>query len=527
MRSIRGILSCLVFVFTGMLSYGQNVPLGIFYQAVARDNFGKELVNRSIDVKFSILRENTLGTVVYEEVHSHITTSKFGVFSLVIGNGEYISGISGKLSQIDWSISNHFLKIEVNFGQGFIHMGTMQFLAVPYALYAQKSLEPGPQGPKGETGAQGLQGIQGLKGEQGNPATDDQTLSFDGRNLSLSGGNTVNLSMLNIPHQLSILGDTLSIMGGNKVSLTNQIQDLQLDVNNKLKINKNLNATEIDLTRFLDDKQQLTFNSVDNTLVITGGNNVNLSPMKQDLQLTSNILSITNKPTPAQIDLSGYLQNLNFTPADNKLQIIGGNTIDLTPLKNDADADPGNEIQDLSLTANKLKITNNASATEINLAPYLDNTDNQTISYNPSTYTLTLTNGGTVSIGNLITYRAKKNAPTSAVTPLSNVDFIPDELEYNDGGNFDPLTGEFIAPCTGVYTFDIKYIAPPSANGQMIMVYKNGNPYETLGTGIGSGTTLFRTLTIKLILGNKIKFVINTGVTVDIGTGSFSGFRVN
>ena len=29
-------------------------------------------------------------------------------------------------------------------------MGTMQFLAVPYALYAQRSLEPGPQGPKGE-----------------------------------------------------------------------------------------------------------------------------------------------------------------------------------------------------------------------------------------------------------------------------------------------------------------------------------------------------------------------------------------
>ncbi|HEX8060282.1 MAG TPA: hypothetical protein VF473_05065, partial [Cyclobacteriaceae bacterium] len=38
--------------------------------------------------------------------------------------------------------------------------------------------------------------------------------------------------------------------------------------------------------------------------------------------------------------------------------------------------------QDLSLTANKLKVTNNPAATEINLAPYLDNTDSQTLALN-------------------------------------------------------------------------------------------------------------------------------------------------
>ena len=46
----------------------------------------------------------------------------------------------------------------------------------------------------------------------------------------------------------------------------------------------------------------------------------------------------------------------------------------------DADADPTNEIQDLSLSSNTLTITNNASATSINLSPYLDNTDDQTLS---------------------------------------------------------------------------------------------------------------------------------------------------
>ena len=44
----------LMLLLAGSVSFGQNVPLGIFYQAVARDNFGKELVNKSIDVKFPL-----------------------------------------------------------------------------------------------------------------------------------------------------------------------------------------------------------------------------------------------------------------------------------------------------------------------------------------------------------------------------------------------------------------------------------------------------------------------------------------
>jgi len=201
----------------GSASFGQNVPLGIFYQAVARDNFGKELVNKTIDVKFSIISGNPLGTLVYQELHSGITTSKYGVFTLIIGKGTPTGGLYSDLSQVQWNTAYHYLKIEVKFDNDFVDMGTMQFLAVPYALYAQKSLEPGPQGPKGDPG---------------DPASDHQTLSFDGNNLSIANGNTVNLSSLNVPHQLTLIGDTLSILGGNKVGLTNQIQDLQLDVNN-------------------------------------------------------------------------------------------------------------------------------------------------------------------------------------------------------------------------------------------------------------------------------------------------------
>jgi hypothetical protein len=277
----------LILLLSGTISYGQNVPLGIFYQAVARDNVGKELANKKIDVKFSIISGNPLGTIVYQELYSDVTTSKYGVFSLIIGKGTPTGGLYSDLSQIQWNTAFHYLKVEVKFDNDFIDMGTMQFLAVPYALYAQKSLEPGPQGPKGDPG---------------DPASDNQTLSFDGNNLSIANGNTVNLSSLNVPHQLTLIGDTLSILGGNKVGLTNQIQDLQLDVNNKLKITKNASATVIDLSKFN--------------------------------------------------------QSLSFNPSDNKLTISGGTLpVDLSSLKNDADSDPTNELQTLSYNKNTGDLT--------------------------------------------------------------------------------------------------------------------------------------------------------------------------
>ncbi|MCK7541047.1 MAG: hypothetical protein MZV63_64255 [Marinilabiliales bacterium] len=50
------------------------------------------------------------------------------------------------MQNIDWSAFNHWLQVSVKFENNFMDMGTMQFMAVPYALYAGKSLEPGPMG---------------------------------------------------------------------------------------------------------------------------------------------------------------------------------------------------------------------------------------------------------------------------------------------------------------------------------------------------------------------------------------------
>jgi len=294
---------------------------------------------------------------------------------------------------------------------------------------------------------------------------------------------------------LSISGDVVSITGGSNITLPNQIQDLSIDDNNNLKLSKST-ALPIDLTRFLDDKQQLSFNNTDNTL------------------------SITNGTTP--INLSKFNQTLTFTPADYKLSISGGTSVvDLSPIKNDA-------IQDLQLNplTNKLTITNKTSPTEIDLTKYLDNTDNQTLSYDPATYSLTISkSGSTAVIGSLIAFRARKTIPETGLSNL-DYDFITPIIDYNDGLAFDGALGVFTAPAGGIYTFIVGFNSSTLDVTKALKISLNGSIYEILNTDIISRSSLTRSITMKLIAGDKVKVIVNPGLSSESGTGSFSGYRV-
>jgi len=178
-----------LFLSGGEAAFGQGtVPGGINYQAVARDNNGKEIVTTPIEVQFTIRSGSPTGTAVYQEVFTDVTTSKYGVFSLIIGKGD---PVLGTFSGIDWSTANHYLQVEVKFENNFMDMGTMQFMAVPYALYAGKSLEPGPMGPSGPKGDKGDPGDAALD-------TDNQNLSYDieTKTLTIEDGNHVRLDSI-------------------------------------------------------------------------------------------------------------------------------------------------------------------------------------------------------------------------------------------------------------------------------------------------------------------------------------------
>ncbi len=94
---------------------------------------------------------------------------------------------------------------------------------------------------------------------RGDPATDDQVLSFDGSNLSISGGNTVNLSTLVVPHQLTVVGDTLSITVATKWCCPT-IFRIYISMLNIPAYNKTARNT-VDLSKYLDntDRQILSF----------------------------------------------------------------------------------------------------------------------------------------------------------------------------------------------------------------------------------------------------------------------------
>ncbi len=276
--------------------------------------------------------------------------------------------------------------------------------------------------------------------------TDNQTLSLTGTNLAITGGNTLDLSPIQ---------DGVNDADSNP---TNELQNLSSSssgTNRTVAITGGTNATFN-----IADNDNSTTNElvtgatlVGTTLRITdaGGNtNVNLAPLQdgvndadsnptneiQDLQLTGNILTITNNASPTNIDLSAFsgtnTDNQTLSLTGTNLAITGGNTLDLSPIQdgvNDADSDPTNEfqtiarsgsnvtlsdaggsfsvndadasttneIQDLQLTGNILTITNNASPTNIDLSAFSGtNTDNQTLSLTGTN--LAITGGNTLDL---------------------------------------------------------------------------------------------------------------------------------
>ncbi|MBI5008352.1 MAG: hypothetical protein HZB98_01570 [Bacteroidia bacterium] len=564
-RNLKIYVSVLAFLLmiTDIISQ-TGVPSGINYQAVARDSYGKELANTDIDVRFSIISQNPLGPVVYQELHSDVITSKYGVFSLVVGKGVQTGGIYNNLSEVQWADSYHYLKVEVKFENSFVDMGTMQFLAVPYALFALKSLEPGPEGPKGDTGpqgaqgpkgdtgpagpkgdtgAQGLQGLKGdagpagaagpkgdtgaqgpagLKGDQGDPATDDQTLSVinvEGSDyLAISGGNQVKIS--NIERD----GDP-----------ANEIQDLTIN-SDKLKVTNNANATEWDLSPY---RQSLTYDPVTRTVGITGTSSlVNLSELKND-----DDASTTNE-----------IQELSFDPGTRILSLTNSVSADLSSLEDDADASVTNEIQSLTLISDNLSISGSNSVSlapykdntdaqtltlasdvltisggnNVNLSGYKDNTDAQTLTYSEASdsKTLQISGGNTVTLENMVAFRVKNlNSDISSIASYPVMTY--DAIDYNVGNHMNTSSGIFTVPQDGIYTFTVSYFADGLGDGREISIYVNSVPYERLAVSVASLATIpVHSVTMKLSATNTVSIVIYTGLATQTGTGTFSGFRV-
>lgn len=235
--------------------------------------------------------------------------------------------------------------------------------------------------------------------------TDAQQIGLSGNTITLANGTgadtTVDLTgFINTDEQnltsATLTGNslTVAIQNGDPVTVnltalvndadfdfTNEIQDLDL-TGNILTITNNTGATDIDLSGYINTDAQ-TIGLLGNTITLANGTGSDTTVDLADFINTDN-----------QDLTSATLTGNNLTVA-----ILNGDpvTVDLTTLVKDADFDITNEIQNLSLTGDILTITNNGSATPIDLASYT-NTDTQDLSIDATGKIISLVDGGQVTI---------------------------------------------------------------------------------------------------------------------------------
>ncbi|MEQ8473325.1 MAG: hypothetical protein RIC35_19165 [Marinoscillum sp.] len=348
MNRIITTISILLLAIVAMAQSPQNLD----YQGILRNTEGEPLANQNVTAKFSILSGSSSGTSVYVETQA-LTSNAFGLIQAKIGTG---TATTGSFSSVDWSSTTHFIKVAIDLGSGFEDFGTSQLSSVPYALYgADEDADPTNeiQNLSLEDNSLSLSNSNesiDLSGYLDN--TDAQELNLTGSELSISGGNAVDLGVLGADtddQTLSLTGTELSISEGNAVDLS-ALQD----------------GTGT-------DEQELTLTGSE--LSISGGNTVDLGVLGADtddqtLLLNGTELSISEGNT---VDLSAVqdgtgtdTQELTLTGAE--LSISGGNSVNLGSLGANTDE------QQLSLSDNTLTLENGGT---VDLSTYLDNTDTQ------------------------------------------------------------------------------------------------------------------------------------------------------
>lgn len=133
---MKKLFSVLIFQLVVLaLGYGQAIPKGMNYQAIARNLKGEVIPNQKIRLKIYLFgHENNQRINHYSEIHE-VTTNGLGLFNLIVGEGVKDSGEYGL---IPWNSENIWMEVAVSDkGQTeFSTVSSSKLMAVPYAIYA-------------------------------------------------------------------------------------------------------------------------------------------------------------------------------------------------------------------------------------------------------------------------------------------------------------------------------------------------------------------------------------------------------
>ena len=327
---MKTILTTLLALILFIQAFSQSLPIN--YQAVIRDNQGAILANEAVTLRFTLLQGSANGTALYLEEHQE-TTNQFGLINIQLGTGIVLGG---DFYQIDWSLLDYYLKLEIQNGngQGFTDLGTSKFVAVPYANFALNAANVNNNDTSASNELQSLtinNNIINLDNNGGTvdltpylDNTDSQTLTRTGNQISISGGNNITLpadqvfdgdsSVFNELQAISFANDTLTLSNGGKVYLGAYDNSQAILFNSQQIVSFN-NKQKVDSAMFIN-LFQLNGNAISNN--------------------TNQILLLSQKVSTDSIFLQSQLN---------------------THISNDSDLDSLNELQIISISNDTLYLS--------------------------------------------------------------------------------------------------------------------------------------------------------------------------
>ena len=353
-----------------------QVPQGFNYQAALRNAAGEVAANASASLRMSIHQNTFDGNVVYQETHN-TTTSQFGLVNLIIGEGTPNEGV---FNEVQWNAASpFFMQVEVDLGDGFVDIGSLQLMSVPFAMASKKATdvmldELNDVNTSGASIGQTLKwdgtnwipsADNGSAYEAGNGITisgniiinsgdasatnEIQSLSLSGTNLTLSnGGGSVTLpagTTYSEGSGIDIVGNTIS---ANDISATNEIQSLSLS-GSTVSLSNGGGSITIPDASATNEIQSLSLSGTNLTLS-NGGGSVTL-PTGTTYIEGSGIDIVGNTISANDISSTNEIQSLSLSGSTVSLS-NGGGSITIP------DASATNEIQSLSLSGTNLTLSN-------------------------------------------------------------------------------------------------------------------------------------------------------------------------
>lgn len=252
--------------------------------------------------------------------------------------------------------------------------------------------------------------------------TDAQTLSFTSPNLSITNGNTVDLSAL----QDGTGTDDQTI----SIDSTGRVFTITLESGGSVTFE------DTDTTIPNTDDQTLSIDG-SNNLIISDGNQVSLSPYLDDT-------TIPDDQTIDTLQLTGTNLEISLDSDGEPLQ-----TVDLSSLQDGTGTDD-QQVDQFELVGNNLTFqleSDGQAAHTVDLSGYLDDTtipDDQTLSWNGTTGVITIADGNSIDIDGRYLQSEVDGSTSNELQTLSWSAGTGgnDEITLSDGGGTVTITDD-------------------------------------------------------------------------------------